>query len=231
MTPSGSIGLWGILFVGTHMVLPAGLVRPRLVSWLGERGYRLVYWLVSLITFLPFVVLFARHQQAGPLLWDFAAVPTVWWLSHLLMIAALVILIAGLVDKSPASMFGGSTEVSGILKLTRSPVFIGLSLFGISHVLMNGSLAGVLFFGSFPALGLVGGWHQDRRKASEAGGRLVQFIEETSLLPGLALVRGKQRWTASDMPWVALAVALVVYVAFVFLGLHSALVGGDPLGW
>lgn len=230
MTSSGSVALWGILFVGTHMLLPARSVRSRFVSLLTERGYQLLYWVVSLVTFLPFVVLFARHKGTGAVLWRTASGSAVWWLSHFLMIVGLVIFIAGLMVRSPVSMFGGSTEVRGILKVTRSPVFIGFSLFGISHMLVNGSTVDLFFFGSFPLLGLLGGWHQDRRKLAEQGSPVARFIEETSLLPAMALVSGKQRWSAADTPWLAIPIAAALYLVLVFLGLHAVLFGGDPLG-
>jgi len=212
------------------MLLPARSVRPGLVTLLTERGYRLLYWIVSLATFLPFVVLFSRHKGTGAVLWSTASGSAVWWLSHLLMIVGLVIFIAGLMVRSPASMFGGSAEVRGILKVTHSPVFVGFSLFGISHMLVNGSTVDLIFFGSFPLLGLLGGWHQDRRKLAERGSPVARFLEETSLLPAVALAAGKQRWSASDTPWLAIVIAAALYVALVFLGLHAALLGGDPLG-
>jgi uncharacterized membrane protein len=47
--------------------------------------------------------------------------------------------------------------VGGIQKVTRHPSFIAFAIFGFAHMLMNGWAGDILFFGSFPALSILGG--------------------------------------------------------------------------
>src|SRR4029077_20266406 len=111
--------------------------------------------------------------HAGPMFWYLREYGAARLLTWLLMFAALIILTAGLITPSPSSMVasaGGSADgAHGVLKLTRNPAFVAFSLFGFAHMLMNGWAGDVIFFGAFPALGILGGFDQDRRKLREPG--------------------------------------------------------------
>ena len=69
MDPAVAIGLWAVLFVGSHLVISSDQVRPRLIGRIREQPYRGVYSFVAFATFVPLVVAFARHKHAGPMLW------------------------------------------------------------------------------------------------------------------------------------------------------------------
>jgi uncharacterized membrane protein len=93
---------------------------------------------------------------------------------------------------------------------------------------MNGWAGDVLFFGSFPALGILGGLHQDSRKLHELGETYRRFVAETSFLPGAALFDGRQRWRRGDVPWLAIGIGIAATVVLVML--HPTIFGGAPLG-
>src|SRR5690349_22790702 len=57
---------------------------------------------------------------------------------------------------------------------------------------------------SFPALGIIRGIHQDRRKLVELGDSYRTLMSQTSFIPGGALISGRQRLSASDIPWTAI---------------------------
>jgi uncharacterized membrane protein len=86
----------------------------------------------------------------------------------------------------------------------------------------------VIFFGTFPVLGIVGGAIQDSRKLREIGDSYRKFMSETSFFPGAALISGRQRWTAADTPWTGILVGIAL--AIVTVVLHPWLFGGQPLG-
>ena len=104
MNPVAAIGLWAVLFVGTHLLISSGVVRPRLVDRLGEQAFRGVYSLVALATFIPLVVVYAHHKHSGPLLWYLRAAGPIRWLAWLMMLAAVICLVAGLLNPSPATI-------------------------------------------------------------------------------------------------------------------------------
>ncbi len=229
MDPVGWILLWAVLFVATHIIISSQAVRPRLVAMVGEQPYRGIYSFVSFATLGPLIVVFARHKHSGPLLWYLRADNPLRWLVWAMMLAAFVLLVAGLMTPSPAGIGAPATAAPrGMLKVTRHPSFVAFALFGFAHMLMNGWVGDVIFFATFPALGIIGGRHQDARKLLEIGEGYRKFMHETSFFPGAALVGGRQRWTGADMPWMAVIAGIAVTVLAVIV--HPWLFGGQPLG-
>jgi len=231
MDPVASIALWAILFVGSHLVISSTGIRPWLIAKVGEQPYRGIYSLISFATLVPLIIVFANHKHSGAMLWYLRAMPPVRWLTWVLMFIAFIMLVSGLVTPSPASIGAESTNqqaASGLLKVSRHPSFVAFALFGIAHMLMNGWLGDVIFFGTFPVLGIVGGKVQDARKLREIGESYRKFMSETSFFPGGALIGGRQKWTGADMPWTGILVGIAL--AIVTVVVHPWLFGGQPLG-
>jgi len=233
MDPVFAIALLALLFLGSHLVISSRAVRPRLIAIFGEDRYAGVYSIVALATFIPLCFVFARHKHSGAMLWDLRNVPIVRWLVWLLMLLAIIILVAGFITPNPGSMsaLGEAKQAStarGVLKISRHPSFIAFSTFGLAHLLMNGFLGDVIFFGTFPALSIIGGKHQDARKEAQLGAAYKSLKATTSFFPGLALVRGRQHWTAADTPWTAIMIG--VALTALILWLHPMIFGGNPLG-
>ncbi len=224
------IGLWAVLFLASHLIISSSAVRPRLIDAVGEQPYRGIYSLIAFATLGPLIYEFARNKHAGPLLWALRALPPFRELAWLLMLIALILLVGSFITPNPGGMGApaGGSEPRGLLKITRHPSFVGFSLFGIAHMLMNGRAGDVIFFGLFPALGIIGGMHQDRRKIRQLGDRYRQFVAKTSFLPFAALIAGRVRWAGGDMPWVAMGIGVLLTVVIVML--HPMIFGGHPLG-
>jgi len=231
MDPVESIALWAALFIGTHLLISSSLVRPRLIAAVGEQPYRGIYSLVSFGTLIPLVVVFAHHKHSGPMLWYQRNDASIRGIVFVTMLIAFVLLVSGLVTPSPASMGAPAGSVQpprGLLKVTRHPSFVGFVLFGLAHILVNAWLGDVIFFGTFPALGILGGRHQDARKLSQLGKGYRDFMAVTSFFPGAALFSGRQKWESSDMPWMAIGVGAVLTIIVILV--HPWLFGGQPLG-
>ncbi len=229
MTPVESIALWAALFLVSHLVISSASVRPRLLAAVGEQPYRGIYSLVAFGTLGPLIYVFAYHKHAGPMLWMLRQYDPARWLTWLLMLLAFVFFVASLVNPSPASIGAPSQSAAhGILKITRHPGFVAFSLFGIAHMLMNGWLGDVIFFGMFPALGVIGGIHQDRRKLRDLGENYRKLMAETSFIPFAAMLSGRQSFTLADVPWIGIAGGAAVTV--MVLALHPLIFGGNPLG-
>ena len=223
------IALWAVSFLASHLIISSSAVRARLIAAVGEQPYRGIYSLVAAATLGPLIYEFARNKHAGPILWYLRAVAPIRWLAWILMLTALILFVGSFINPNPAGMApGGSTEPRGILKITRHPSFVAFSLFGIAHILMNGWAGDVIFFGMFPALGILGGMHQDQRKIRELGDRYRDFVAKTSFMPFAALLGGRVRWTSDDIPWAALGAGAVLTIAI--LALHPMIFGGNPLG-
>ena len=223
------IALWAVSFLASHLIISSAAVRARLISAVGDQPYRGIYSLVAAATLGPLIYEFARNKHAGPLLWYLRAAAPIRWLAWILMLTALILFVGSFINPNPAGMApGGSTEPRGIIKITRHPSFVAFSLFGIAHMLMNGWAGDVIFFGMFPALGILGGMHQDQRKIRDLGDSYREFVAKTSFVPFAALISGRAQWSSSDMPWAAIGAGVVLTVAL--LALHPTIFGGNPLG-
>ncbi|HYC00659.1 MAG TPA: NnrU family protein [Candidatus Limnocylindrales bacterium] len=211
MPPWAWILVWAFLFGVTHMAIASVRLRPMLVGRLGEGPYLGLYSLVAAATFVPMVSVYLAHIHDGPLLWSLRGSAPIHWLSMLFSGAMFSMVIAALVQPSPASL-GPRKHVRayGLTRITRHPLFMSLGLWALGHLLVNGFAADVAFFGSVFLIGLVGCMHQDARKRVTERGTLDAFFAETSLLPFVAIAQGRTRFVPSEMPWIALAVGVVV---------------------
>ena len=233
MDPVVAISLWALLFLGSHLAISSRAVRPRLISIVGEQAYPGVYSLAALATFIPLCIAFAGHKHSGAMLWNLRGVPAIRYLVWAAMLFAFIIFIASFITPNPGSM-GAQGEAKhasaarGVLKISRHPSFVAFSAFGLAHMLMNGFVGDLIFFGSFPALSIIGGLHQDGRKEMQLGDSYKALEASTSFFPALALVQGRQHWTSRDMPWTSIAIGVVL--TGIVLWLHPMIFGGNPLG-
>lgn len=192
MSPTLTIlALW-VGFAGTHMVLSSVSVRRALVARLGEGAFLGIYSLVAFAFFVPLVSTYFASKHAGPLLWSIPVGTPLRWAIYLGMVVAFILMVAGLVRPSPASVVPGDPTPRGAQLLTRHPLFMGLGIFGLLHLIPNGNAADVVFFGGFPLFALLGCWHQDRRKLATGGEAFRGFYQQTPFLPftGQASARG-----------------------------------------
>lgn len=220
MTVAGIVIFW-VLFAGSHILLSSSRLRRRLVGVLGDQGFQGVYSLVALSTFVPLCWLYAGAKHSGPQLWYLGYMPAVRWIGYLGMGVALALVVAGMMKPSPASAFPGKNEVSGVHRVTRHPVFMGIGLFGLVHLLVaNVSLAELCFFSGFPIFALLGNWHQDARKLVLLGEDYQRFHAHTPFLPftGSGTLQGLRE--------MALPVSIAVGVAVLLRFLHPILFGG-----
>jgi uncharacterized membrane protein len=229
MDPVAKIALWTGLFVGMHFVLSSGPVRGWLVRVMGEQPFRGIYSVVALGTFIPMVEAFGHNKHAGAMLWNLRADGVVRALTWLLMFAALILIVAGLLNPNPGAIGAPSkSRPTGILKVTRHPSFVAFVLFGVGHLLMNGWTGDVIFFGGFVVLGVLGGIHQDRRKLRQLGAPYREFLAATSFIPGAALMSQRAEWSRGDTPWAAVGAGLAAGILLVTF--HPMMFGGLPLG-
>lgn len=219
--------LWAA-FAGSHMVLSSARLRPRLRARLGEQGFRGLYSLVALATFIPLIWVYSAYRHAGPLLWTTIGPPEVAkMLNHVLMALALVLLASSLLPASaaPSAMHAqaeGIARVRGMTRITRHPTLVAFALFGIAHLLVNGNLADVVFFGGFPLYTWIGARHQDERLARDRPG-YGNVIANTSIVPFGAIFAGRQSLVVRELPLPGVVVGLGL--AIVLRLFHPTLFG------
>ena len=210
-----------LVFAASHMLLSSRPIRARLVARLGDKRFLAAYSIVALVLFVPLVYYYFTHRHAGPLLWPAPDSGAVDFLLVLANLVGFVLLVAGVMTPSPASVTGAPRdEPSGVQRITRHAVFMGMGIWALAHVIVNGYASDVAFFGGIVVFVLIGSWHQDRRKLAGGDARFERFHAATVFIPftGREGLRGLM-----EMPPVAVIIG--VAAALIARYLHPS-VGG-----
>ena len=219
-----SLVIAGVAFCGSHILLSSTRLRGSLREQLGEHGFLAVYSLTALVTFAWFLVAYSHAPTL--LLW-----PSQGWMALVpvvVMPLATILLVAGYSTPNPTSVgmersARADDPAPGILRVTRHPVMWAIGLWAISHVIANGDLRSLVFFGAFAALSLGGTVLIDRKKRLALGSNWSRLAEVTSNLPFAALVTGRTRLRWRDISLLRIAAGLLLYV--VLYRAHSIIAG------
>ncbi len=215
--------VFSVLFPLTHILMSHGAIRSGLIKSLhGVWPFRGLYSLVSFLTLGPAAAIWWGNRQLGPELWDLH-----FWVGRgialPLMLLAIVLLALMLAAPSPASMLPGVSKVQGVLRITRHPMNMAFAAFGLAHLLTNGFLGDVFFFGQFFVLGWLGSYHQDARMLREKGEPYREFMSQTSVIPFAAILRRRTRLDPSELAFPLFLIAVAAFVALVIF--HGRLFG------
>jgi uncharacterized membrane protein len=186
------IALW-VVFALTHVVLSSNPLRPRAVRLFGERLYQGLYSLIAFAVFVPLVLVYAGNKHAGPLLWFVEPNLLIDTIMRIGNTIAAILVVAGLFRPSPTGVTGmPSRRPRGVQRITRHPLFMGIVLWALMHLLVNGFASDAVFFGGFVVFGLLGSWHQDRRQKALPDGAYAKFCEQSPFLPftGGGIIKG-----------------------------------------
>jgi uncharacterized membrane protein len=215
-------------FFASHVGV--ALVRRPLVARLGDVGFLVAFSVVAEVFFAVAVVTYATHRfegAAGPDLGRFDAVRLVLVVcvafGFALMTAALT---PKQYFRSPQALFNTRTrDPYGLERITRHPFFAGLVLAFTAHALLATRLVGTIFFGGLVLLAVVGSMHQDKKLVAQKGHGYARFLEQTSAVPFVAILRGRQRFAWREQPWLFLVLGLVV--AWLLRTFHDRVFAND----
>ncbi|HEX2117296.1 MAG TPA: NnrU family protein [Alphaproteobacteria bacterium] len=226
-----------VAFVGSHFVLAAPRTRATLVKRLGAQQFTALYSLVALVT----IVVFAIAYNETPYVELWPSTPALRLVPVIVVLFSAFLILCGLTQRNPTAVNqsfdpAARDPAPGILKVTRHPVMWGIGLWALAHIVANGDLAALIFFGTFAFLALFGTTQiEAKRRAREPDG-FARFAEVTSNVPLVALLSTKKRnfWKTAysidplktvwnEIGLWRVAAALALYVALVFL--HPWLTG------
>ncbi|MCA9704983.1 MAG: hypothetical protein KDK70_03925 [Myxococcales bacterium] len=112
---------------------------------------------------------------------------------------------------SAAVVFGSHTRAPrGMERITRHPFLVGLALLSAGHLVVAPRLAGVIVFGGLLLMAVIGGPLQDRKLRAQRGAPHVAYLEATSIVPGVALLRGRQTLVLRELPWPSLVLGVAM---------------------
>lgn len=232
LTPSHFI-MFGllILFACAHSGLAA--LRPWGENKIGPRLYRVLFALVSLPLATILIIYFINHRYDGLQIWQIQGEPIVrpivWTLSAISFIflypSTFNLLEVAAVQKPQLHL-----HTTGIIRITRHPQMIGQVIWCIAHTLWIGTT-----FTLVTSLGLVlhhlfGVWHGDRRLKARYGDAFDKLKEQTSVIPFLAILQGRQILELPEfVKWAYLGIILFVWG---FWSIHDWLIGvTSNLNW
>jgi uncharacterized membrane protein len=169
-----------LAFVGMHFALSHPLRGP-LVGALGENGFRALYSLVALATFVWAAMAFRAVGADGTPLWNGSG-DALWAIATVIMLLASVLL-AGSFQRNPAlpdprAAAHAALAPHGVFHVTRHPMMWSIALWAATHV---------------------------RKKESQMGDAWTGWEERTSYWPrfgGLARA-GRIAWIGGFIIWLA----------------------------
>jgi len=219
------------VFLIAHIIPALPAIRRTLQARLGECGFIGAYSLLSLLLFAWLI----REALNAPYIPLWFAGPWSFWLAILLVPLALFLLGMGALAPNPLSIAFVTRPYDpaapGSVAITRHPILWGLGLWGLAHVPANGHLVGLILFGGLGIFALIGmGVVEDRRRAALGEVQWQALAAATSLLPFVAILRGRARWPTDTVSLVGGTIGLLLAV-LLLAGGHLWLFGRDPLGF
>ena len=218
MPPWLGIALLWAGFAGAHLYLSGDDVRPRLVARLGPDVFRGVYSLVVLVWFGWLVWYWWHHKHTGPLLWTTLGPPVLARaLNHVLMFLAFALLVPG----RPAGVCGAELDHRRRSRCERrprpaahhaAPAADGDSRSSAWRTYWS-TARSATSSSSAASRSSCGSGRATRTRAWRATARAIgELIAQTSVVPFGAILAGRQRLVAAELPWGAMAAGLVLAI-------------------
>ncbi len=188
-----------ILLLLVFAVIHSGgaALRNKAESWMGPRAWRLVFASFSIAMASLLISYFLVHRYDGVRLWNIQGshwvIPFVWIITAIsfffLYPATYNLLEIPAISKPEVRIYS-----TGIIRICRHPQAIGQILWCFSHTLWIGSS-----FMIVTSMGLIGHhlfaiWHGDRRMRIKFGQEFEKLKENTSIIPFLAVIDGRQKF-------------------------------------
>ena len=222
------LGLAMGLFVVSHLALSSAGLRRALVRRFGEWPFLGLYSLLSLGLF----VWVLRAYGAAPDVELWVAPAAFRFFALGVMAPAFVLVVAGYTQSNPtavildrfAAIDGAAT---GITRITRHPVMWGAGLWAVAHALAAGNGRALILFGGIGILAFAGMLNIDRRRRRGGGEAWRRLESETSNIPFLAIIQGRNEIHWSEIGWARLLAGVFLYAAVLFW--HQVIFGLAPL--
>ena len=209
-----------VAFVLTHLASGTPL-RAKLIAALGDWPYRGLYSALAFVTL-------------GAMIWGYGRAPheVLWagWrhLPLVVMPLALILIVSGY-RRNPTmvgadALLKSEDPARGMIRITRHPIMWGIMLWAATHILANGDLRSLVFFGGFLLVALLGTLSLDRRKRADPN--WPRFAAATSHVPFVAVAQGRNHLAWREIGWTRPLVGLAAYA--ILLVLHPWLFGAPP---
>ena len=220
------LALAGLVFVLIHVGVSGTRLRDQAVAVAGARGYMVAFSVASIASIAWLIVAYRAADYAP--VWPQS---NAWKaLTDVLMLPAFLLVVIGLTTPNPTAvaqekLVGQAPQ--GIVRITRHPFLMGVALWALLHLVANGDLASIVFFGALLVVCLAGAPSIDAKRRRALGGpEWEEFASRTSILPFGAIVAGRNTLSWREIGWWRPLAGLLAYV--LFIGGHVHIIGVSP---
>lgn len=184
-----------ILFLGIHSIrIFADPWRTMQTEKMGEQKWK---GICSLIAFIGFILIIYGYGQSSPSFTIWSPPLWTWHITAALTLIAFILLAAAQVPKN------------GIKAKVKDPMVLGVKTWALAHLISNGSLTGIILFGSFLVWAILD-FKSCRRRRSNS----LSVPADTSLMMTIATY----------------AIGITAWFIFAIY-IHQSLFGISPFGY
>jgi uncharacterized membrane protein len=216
-----------IFFDGIHVLFAGSALRAKLVRFMGEEAFQTIFAVLSLGGIIWLSVAYRQAEYVE--LWG--RVQGFRSLGLIIMLIAFFFAVFAFASPNPTAVRGGSLlnekePAKGIQRITRHPFLCGVALWSLTHVIYNGDLASLMFFGTFLILSLAGPSSIDKKRKQVFGEAWDRFAAVTSIVPFRAIMEGRNSLQLGELGWWRLVLVVIVFAFFLYV--HRYLFGVSP---
>ena len=214
-----------LLWLGLHLGVAGTDLRYKATRRIGVNAYRGLFSVSSLAVMVFLCVSYS--QSSTIVLWHTPG----WlrWVLALVMLPAFVLLAASFVRNPTAA--GGEKylqrEVQGIQRVTRHPMMVSYATWAAVHLIGNGDLASLVFFGAFFLTAVIGMPSIDRKTCDRDDVAWARLERSTSIVPFAAILAGRNRFVPGEIGWVVPAVGAALWLGLLMF--HHSIFGVAPV--
>ena len=157
-----------IIFFSAHLIPSFVDLRRTLAGWKGETVYLIGYSLVSALGLA--LIGTGKATAAYVPIWEMPR-----WVNHLTMTAMLPAVI----------IFAAAYIPNNLRRFIRHPFLWGVTLWALSHLLVNGDLGSLILFGGFAAYAIFDMWSANRRGARNSDKKVPVYMDVLLISVGL----------------------------------------------
>ncbi|MCF8182517.1 MAG: NnrU family protein [Burkholderiales bacterium] len=201
-----------ILFLGAHSVrIWADGWRDQTIEAYGEKAFKGVYALVSILGFYLLVVGYGEARLQTVALWN----PPIFTkhISMLLMLLSSILLVATYIPRNHFKMRLGH------------PMVLSVKVWALSHLLANGNLADLVLFGSFLIWAVL-----NFRSARARDRALLLNLNVTEEAAGESIAESESAHQPKLLSTIITLVGGIAIWALITFVLHAKIVGVSPMG-
>ncbi|KLN62350.1 hypothetical protein WH96_02240 [Kiloniella spongiae] len=200
-----------VLFSLLHLVTATRSIRSAAAEHLSELQYKSLFSLLSLVTFGGAIYGYIESSYVEFWVPESAVV---LFQSFVLMPIAIILLVSSYISR-------------GTQRLTRHPMLMGVAIACFSHVLVNGDLAFILFFGGLGTYAVLAMIWSDYQCRISKGPKDQLFLEQTGYFPSFGRLYPEE---GDILPRVGTLGPVIGAVSYgLAITYHGQLLGVSPL--